>query len=153
MLERLARPANSNSRNCKRSASNQILHASPSFNLFDLRLHRCSGERCGGANSWTNTEENLFHAHADSASQKEDCYCGKKEIADADTNSLKKVISVGERIADSIANGVPEEKEKAFARRGGIAGSNAKENKSFANAVARCIPSSEEKAFADSGTI
>jgi hypothetical protein len=152
MLERLARPANSNSRNCKRSASNQILHASPSFNLFDLRLQRCSGERCGRANSWTNAEKNLFYADADSASQKENCYGGKKEIADANTNSYKKTIAIREGTTYSVAHRIAEEKE-AFAYAGGIAGSNAKENKSFANAVARYIPSSKEKAFADSGTI
>ena len=122
--------------------------------MFDLRLHRCSGERCGRANFRTNAEEDIFHADADPAPQKENnrCYCGKKEIAGANTNSFKKISAVGEGIADSIAHGFAEKKESVV-RAGGNAVSNAKENKSFANAVAKRIGSSKEKAFADSGTI
>jgi hypothetical protein len=55
--------------------------------LFDLHLHRCSGRRCGGADTWSDAQENLFHADADTTPEKEKHERDKKEITNSDAHS------------------------------------------------------------------
>src|SRR5438067_4965349 len=83
--ERLLRLANSDSRNPKHSASNQILHASPRFHFDGVHLHCRSREQCGRADSWSGTEKDFFHADANAASEEESGNHDEKEIADANT--------------------------------------------------------------------
>src|SRR2546423_1874389 len=156
MLERLVRLAHSDSRNCKHSASNQILHASSNSDSVHVYLHRRFGERCGGAIVWTNTEENLFHADANPASQKENRYCGKKEIADANTNSVaeEKIFAhseargAGYANADNIA-----EKETNTDSGGRNADADSEEEKDFADAFTHRFASPEKEGIANSGAV
>ena len=105
MLERLARPAHSDSRNRKHCASNQILHASPrphSLNLRDV----CRPGEPGRGNAWSGAEENLFVANPDSSSKKENHFdCHEKEIADAHAKSV--VVSEEKTFAGSEGRRIP----------------------------------------------
>jgi hypothetical protein len=70
-----------------------------------MRHHRCFAERCGGAFSGADAEENFRHTNADAAPEKESC-CREKEIAHSDTNSK----------GDSFANASPEKENLAVAK-------------------------------------
>src|SRR5258708_9601339 len=98
--ERLLRLSNSDSRNRKHSASNQILHASPRSDSNSVHMFCRSGERCGRANFWSGAQENLFHAHAHAAPKKEKRHCDKKEITDANTNSVAEEKEIANAVAD-----------------------------------------------------
>ena len=125
-----------------------------------MRLHRCSGERCGRANARTSTEENFFHADADPAPEKENdnLNCGEKEIADTDahTNSVTQEEifdnSQGRGIARPIADCFPEkETHSGGGRRDAYADSE--EEKDFADAVTDCVAASKEENVAVTTTI
>src|SRR5881227_3424105 len=70
--KRLTCPRNSDSRNHKRSASNQILHASPAFNSCSRDRYRSSDEPRCGRNAWSHAEEDFLDTNSDATSKKED---------------------------------------------------------------------------------
>lgn len=109
--------------------------------MFSLHLGRRSGERSGRANFWSGDEEDLRHANADTAPQKEDNYrCDEKEIAYAD--SFRKIIAHRKGIADPIAFDFAE-KEKVFAVTGGrIAIARSEKEKRFTDANANLVAAS-----------
>jgi hypothetical protein len=117
-----------------------MLHASPCCHFIDLRHRCCSDKRRGGTVAWTNPEEDLLHANADAAPQKEICDCDEEEVADTDAKLV------------TVAFDILEEKE-GFTCAGRITIGHANENKSFTYAVADFVTASKKETFPDSGTI
>jgi len=115
-----------------------------------------SGERCGRANFWSGAQENLFHAHAHAAPKKEKRHCDKKEITDANTNSVAEektfAATEGRGIANAVADFFSEkETNPGSGRRDSHADS--KEEKDLANGFTHRFASSQKEGIAHSRAI
>lgn len=161
MIERLLRLPNSDSRNPKRSASNQILHASPRFHFSGVHLHCRSREQRGRADTWSGTEKDFFYTDANAAPEKESGNHDEKEIADTDTVAdffaKEKIFThrEGRGIADAIAQSFFEKETNTGSGRG-IAKSKclvASKEKTFADTFTYRFSASQEEGIAHSGAI
>ena len=121
-----------------------------------MHLHCRSRQQRRGGNSRSSPQENLFHANSDAAPKKENNHCGKKEVTDANTISIRHCFTKKEKgFADTrgIAVAFPE-KEKDLAAPGrGIALPKSEEEESFANSDANTFGASKEERLANTAAV
>jgi len=115
-----------------------------------------SGERCGRANFWSGAQENLFHADPNPAPKKEKRHCDKKEITDANTNSVAEEKTFAATEGRGIANAVADffsEKETNPGSGREDSHADSKEEKDLANGFTHRFASSQKEGIAHSRAI
>ena len=115
-----------------------------------------SGERCSRADTWPGAQENLFHADPNAAPKKEKRHCDKKEITDANTNSVaeEKIFAAteGRGIANAVADFFTEKETNPGSGRGD-SHADSKEEKDLTNGFTYRFSASQEEGIAHSGAI
>ena len=115
---------------------------------------RSRRQGCRG-NTWSGAQENFCHTNSNSAPEKENDDCSKKEATDADpiANAVGCRFAKKEKVSCARGNAIGHDfakKKESFANTGGIAITVAEEEKGFTNSKcnANLFTASQEKRVA-----